>query len=542
MKKILFVSFAILLIFTLLLSACGKDTSTSSTTSTTKTSTTSTTQTSTTSTSTPAATPVKGGTLREITGSGPMSFSNPKTIGPGDEIAMAPAVERLADVSFEGGEIHYEPSLCESYKMDLANKTLTFNLRKGVKFHDGSEMTAEVVVWNFNLGIKYGKIQEVGLIDKIEATDKYTVVLHWNTFSNRYEDNWAWLAIRSQAAWEAAGGGEASETWGNTHIVGTGPFKLGEYKRDSYLTWVKFDDYWQKGKPYLDGITVTYVPDSTIASLKMEANEADMWNGGTIRDQLNLVNKGQIRQYSWAGGNSLLIPNTVDPGSKWNDIRVREALEYAIDKKGIAKALGLGYFVPLTMISMEWSWGFDPTYTPREYNIQKAKQLLADAGYPNGIDVTLMITSSGRDAATAIANCVEAAGIRMTQDEADMGRFYGSLFGKGWPDLIMGFSGEVSCFLSSYIDWFSSTPKTNMPSMGRSAEQKALEQGIEQIVSIEEQKAKARQLQRFLMDNAVVCPLWYAYSAYIVQPYVHTDYLTQGPIRWMTENVWMDKH
>ncbi len=541
MKKVLFVSIAILLACTILFTGCSKDTTTTTSAATTTTTSSSTQPTSTTPTT---LTPVKGGTLRLIQASGPMSFSNLKTIGPGDEIAISPSLERLVDVSFEGGEIHYEPSLCKSYEMDLDAKTLTFELHEGVKFHDGTEMTADVVVWNFNLNMQYGKLQEIDLIDKIEATGPYTVVLTWNRFSNRYEDNWAWLSVRSQAAWEAAGGGAASEEWGNTNIVGTGPFKLGEYKRDSYLNWVAFDDYWQEGKPYLDGIAVTYVPDATIASLKMEAGEADMWNGGTIRDQLALVDKGLIRQHSWAGGNSLLIPNTVDPESKWNDLRVREALEYAIDKKAIAKALGLGYTVPLTMVSPEWSWGYDPTYTPREYNPDKAKELLAEAGYPNGIDVTLMITNdaAARDSATAIATSLLKSGIRMTLDEADMGRFYGSLFGTGWPDLIMGFSGEVSCFLASYIDWFSSNPKTNMPSMGRSDEQKALEEGIELIVSIEDQKAKARELGRFLMDNAVVCPLWYSYSAYVIQPYVHTDYLTQGPIRWMTENTWMEAH
>jgi peptide/nickel transport system substrate-binding protein len=539
MKKLFIIPLAILLTVILLLPGCGEPTTPSTTPA-------GTTPAATTPPgTTPASTtPVKGGTLRVISGSGPMSFSNLKTLGPGDEVAMAPATERLADISYEGGEIHYEPVLCESYNMDLEKKTLTFNLRKGVKFHDGTEMTADVVVWNFEQNKEYGRLQEVDYIDSIEAIDKYTVVLRWNTFSNRYEDNWAWLAIRSKAAWDAAGGGEASEAWANTHVVGTGPFKLGEYQRDSHLTWVKFDDYWQPGKPYLDKIEITYVPDATIASLKMEAGEADMWNGGTIRDQLNLVDKGLIRQSSWPGGGSLLIPNTADPDSKWRDLRLREALEYAIDKASIAKALGLGYSVPLTMVCNDTSWGFDPTYTPRNYDPEKAKALLAEAGYPNGLQVTLLITNNtaSRDAGTAIANSLATAGITCTLDEADMGRFYGSLFGTGWEDLIMGFSGETSCFLSSYIDWFSSTPKTNMPSMWRSPEQIALEQGIEQIVSIEDQKAKSRELSRFLMDNAVVCPLWFAYSAYMVQPYVHTDYLDEGMIRWMTENVWMDPH
>jgi peptide/nickel transport system substrate-binding protein len=539
MKKLFIIPFAILLILTLLLPACGNETTTPTTPAVSQPATATPTK-----TTEATVTPVKGGILREIAASGPMSFSNLKTIGPGDEVAMAPAVERLADISFEGGEKHYVPVLCESYKMDMDQKTLTFNLRQGVKFHDGSEMTAEVVAWNFQTNIDYGKLQEVNLIDKIEATDKYTVVLSWNTFSNRYEDNWAWLAIRSKAAWDAAGGGAASEDWANTHVVGTGPFKLGEYKRDTYLTWVRFDDYWQTGKPYLDGITVTYVPDATIASLKMEAGEADMWNGGTARDQIGLVAKGLVRQSSWPGGGSVIIPNTVNPDSKWNDIRVRQALEYAIDKVAIAKALGLGYSVPLTMVSTDSSWGFDPTYVPRTYDPEKAKALLKEAGYPTGIEVTLLITNDGAsiDAGTAIANSLENAGIKCTLDEADMGRFYGSLFGTGWDDLIMGFSGETTNFLSCYIDWFSSTPKTDFPSMYHSPEQIALEKGIEQIVSEADQKTKARELGRFIMDTALVCPLWFAFSAYTVQPYVHTDYYDEGAIRWMTENAWMDPH
>jgi peptide/nickel transport system substrate-binding protein len=234
----------------------------------------------------------------------------------------------------------------------------------------------------------------------------------------------------------------------------------------------------------------------------------------------------------------------MDPESRWRDQKLREALEYAIDKEEIAQALGLGYSIPLTMVSTEASWGFDPTYTPRDYDPEKAKQLLTNAGHPNGLNVKLMITnnSGSMDAGTAIVNSLATAGIECEIDAADMGRYYGAYFGTGWEDLVLGFSGETTNFLASYIDWFSANPKTNIAGLWRSPEQIELEQGIKQIVSIEEQKDKARELGRWIMDNALVCPLWYTPAAYVVQPYVHTDYYDQGYIRWMTENVWMDPH
>ena len=136
-----------------------------------------------------------------------------------------------------------------------------------------------------------------------------------------------------------------------------------------------------------------------------------------------------------------LLPNSSDPNSPYAKQKVRAALEYAIDRPAVAAMVGYGKFEPLHQIA--WSkWpGYVPGYDPRPYNPEKAKKLLAEAGYPNGFKTTLMTYGRGADAATAIKAYLEAVGIKVKLDIADMGRYFSSVFGTGWSDLVFAASG-----------------------------------------------------------------------------------------------------
>ena len=115
----------------------------------------------------------------------------------------------------------------------------------------------------------------------------------------------------------------------------------------------------------------------------MQSKAADMWEADA-KNQVDLMKKGFKRQASWpALGYSIYI-NTANPNSKWKDKRLREAVEYALDKEAIAKALGFGLYKPLKSLPPEGEWGYEPNYNPRPYNPAKAKELLAAAGYPTG--------------------------------------------------------------------------------------------------------------------------------------------------------------
>jgi peptide/nickel transport system substrate-binding protein len=333
-----------------------------------------------------------------------------------------------------------------------------------------------------------------------------------------------------------------SVDWLRANPVGTGPFKLVEWKRDSHIKWERNKDYWQKGRPYLDGIEIKYIPDPVTASQMMQTKQADMWTGAPVRDQAELEKKGIVRYAGYAGFPQIIYLNTTDQNKPTGKLKVREAIEYAVDKAAMAKALGFGYYSPLKMMAPEGEWGFDPAYRARTYDPGKAKQLLTEAGYPNGLKLKLMILPTNKDAATAIKSYMDQAGFDVDVDVADAGRFFGSLWGTGWEDMILFITGPDANYLVTFQRWFSHDPATNLASFKRSPELLALSKESITYNKEADQKAVTKKLVRMLADEADAIPLYNAPVAHLTQPYVHTTYLHEGPIRWRLFDDWMDKH
>jgi ABC-type transport system substrate-binding protein len=306
------------------------------------------------------------------------------------------------------------------------------------------------------------------------------------------------------------------------------------------MIWVKNPDYWQEGKPYLDGIEVNFIPDDSTARAVMLAGEADYWE---YSYSLELEEQGFDIWRSWAGLVISLWPNTADPDSKWNDIQLRQALEYAIDKKAICEAFGPETFKPMYMIAPPGEWGYDPEYPVREYDPAKARQLVIDAGYPDGLDATLLIQANYESQVTGsiLKNCLDAIGIRVELDLADEGRYFSAVFGNApVSDLLMMYSGTDINWLVSYMRWFSTKPIINVSYLGHTDEQRAMD---EQALGIQDpagQKAITEKLVKYLTDNAIVIPIFWFGMRQVVASYVH------GPqpqtITWHTEELWMEEH
>jgi len=205
-------------------------------------------------------TPIYGGVLRIIASQPPQMMSYVPLMSPGDQFNIFPAVERLVDTTVDrqkGGGV--EPVLAEKVDEDVKNLKITFHIRKGITFHDGSEFDAEVARWNIQQVLDAKVLPYAKYLKDMKVPDKYTLVINLTQYSNQLMPSWGWWPIMiSKAAWDKASGGdlEKGKEWARTHIIGTGPFMLKEYKRDVNLTWVKNPNYWRKGRPYLDGIEV----------------------------------------------------------------------------------------------------------------------------------------------------------------------------------------------------------------------------------------------------------------------------------------------
>jgi ABC-type transport system substrate-binding protein len=487
-------------------------------------------------------TPVRGGILREIRPNGPKSLSYYPEMGPDDSGSMLPAAEKLMEYNQDKQLV---PFLAESVAVGQDGKSITFKLRKGIKFHDGSDFNAEVVAWNYRYAKETKRLQYDPKLLSVDVVDDYTVRLNITQYTNQIIHSFGWVPIFSKVAWDKAGGGniEKSKEWARANIVATGPFKLVEYKRDNYIKWVKNENYWQAGKPYLDGIIVRYIPDAVTASAMMQAKEADIWINIPVKDQADLEKKGFIRQDGY-GLPRMIYMNNKDPNSKFANQKVREAVEYALDKPAMAKVFGYGYYTPMTMVAPPGEWGYDPDYKGRPYDPAKAKQLLAEAGYPNGLEVKLvaMAVPPWPDEAQAIKRYMDDAGFTVDLDMADPGRFYQTLWRNGWPDMILFLIGMDPNYLMTFHRQFGPDPMSNYASLKRPPELVALAEKSLTLLNEKDQKEITYPLVRMIADEALVIPLYRAPGAYIIQPWVHTTFLREQLVARRTYEEWMDKH
>jgi peptide/nickel transport system substrate-binding protein len=483
--------------------------------------------------------PVKGGTLRA------MRVIFPKNIGyvpewaPADIIAATPWAERLVHWDEKGG---FVPILLESWKLDPANKTITFRIKKDVKFSDGTPFDAESLKANLDLNMKASRVLDGHFIKSIDIVDPITVRLNLSEITSISMLNYAFNSqMISVSAFEKGG-----KEWARRNGVGTGPFKLADFKSDTYIKYVRNENYWRKGLPNLDGISVDFVPDAVTASMKMEAREMDIWmDVPNIKIALDLQQKGF--KINWGIGMLYaLLPNSNKPrtpDAPLTNKKVREALEYAIDRAAVAKAVGFGQYEPLTQIVPSFSPAYIPGFNPRPYNPEKARQLLAEAGYAKGIDLKLICQASSKDAATAIQSYLNEVGIRISIDIADEGRYAASLFSpQGWDDLALAGSGihpsGTDIFqhfgprpLTYRFDYIKKTPEylSICDKALHTYDDKAVRKAMQDIV-------------RKASEDAMVIPVFRSAQANVMQPYVHTEYAKRNLVQWSAWEDWMSKH
>ena len=311
------------------------------------------------------------------------------------------------------------------------------------------------------------------------------------------------------------------------------------------MTFKKNPNYWQSGKPYLDGIEFEIIPDASTAAAALQAGQVDFWyQGSAPLDWKNFKAQGYDVINYWPGLPQALFPNTVSPDSKFQNIKLREALEYALDKPTIAQALGQGFYTPLAQIAPSNLWGYDPSLQVRGYDVAKAQQLVKDAGYANGCPISLLVqnTPSNVDAGEAIKGYLDKAGFQTTLDLADPGRYFASVFGTGWDDVVLMFYGCNNTNLEMYYDWLSTDPKSNLASMARTDYQKTEDPVATQLTTVAEQEAVTIKLMDSIYQAGNLIPLWITPAVTIAPTYFHHDVFHDGFIRCDWENFWMGPH
>ena len=342
---------------------------------------------------TQTAKPQRGGVLRIAdTYSAPQRMGVPGRINVGG-LYLEPIIDKFLRLDKAGRVI---PHLAESWEYDKDGLQLSLCLRKGVKFHDGTDFDAEAAKWNLL------KARETNgtlkLLSTVDVIDEHKILLTLRSFDNHFLPSLALNGgyVLSPTAYKTYG-----EEYVMVHPVGTGPFKFISYQPDANVVAERFHEYWQEGKPYLGKIEMLYVKDMTTAVNMLRGGKVDVVVHVNGASAFTLKSEGYIvTALPW--NMESLLPDSLNTDSVFADKRVRQAIEYAIDRPAIVAALGLGYWRALTQLATESVCGYNPDIEGRPYDPEKAKQLLTEAGYPDGFKIKL-IGGEGTELVTIFA-------------------------------------------------------------------------------------------------------------------------------------------
>ena len=312
-------------------------------------------------------------------------------------------------LGIEGEEFKPVPLLAEKWET-INPTTWRFHLRKGVKFHDGKPLTAEDVKYSFEQYADPKNRRSVFArgISKIEIRNASTVDLITSEPVSALLFNLTRLQILPKDTREKAGVQAFSEK-----PIGTGPYKFVEWKRDQQLVLEANPTYW-RGQVNPKRLIFRAIRDASTRAAELRSGGVDII-ATPPAPQLEMIDSGDTQVTPVKGGRIIIYPFNVS-AAPFNDKKVREAANLAVNKDAIVKnVLGGRGIVMAGPFTPAWL-GYDPSVKPFAYDPAKAKALLAEAGFPQGLDTTWSISSGvflkDTEIAEAVAGQLRAVGIR----------------------------------------------------------------------------------------------------------------------------------
>ena len=479
----------------------------------------STTSTSPTSGSSPGASggPTYGGIMKQVTsaeGSGPIGV--PWSVQALDIFLTFPIMETLFR-QLPNAQIL--PHLAETWSVNDEGTEILIQLRQGVKFHDGSDFNAEIAQWNLTMAQTAGA-GTMAAYNSVEVRGEYEIAILIDQYTNSTLSNFTGVmyTMISRESYEANG-----EEWAEQNPVGTGPFKFVEYNRGAYVIYERFDDYWQEGKPYLDGLEIHLLSDIMTQNIALKSTGPD----GI--DALGSMNGEQIKEFDDLGYTLLytnpisltLMPSHTNPDSPLANILVRQALSHAIDRQSLCDARGFGVWQPAIQYTAPGRGGYvnDPTFGVNgEYNPERARELLAEAGYPDGF-TTVLYGEPGmtdRDAGVAIQAMLADVGITASVEFPEAGG-YTEIRTSGWPDAILYQRVLNMTHMETCVYLLFGTQVNFFPGVPQSEYLDGLLASARNVIGDNYEELK-RVAEYMLEENYYVIPMYYNYEVQILKP------------------------
>lgn len=323
---------------------------------------------------------------------------DPGDLTPGKKAQFPPSLiyDQIYDTILRHSKDGLQPGLATSYEVADDNLSITFHLREGVMWHHGREFEAQDVVFTLErlLDPDFGSpwAGQLASIEKVEAVDKYTARIS-------LKEPFAPILSILATAWYTAvvPYDFAPDNNLNENASGTGPFKLVEYIPNDHVTLTANEDYWEEGYPCLDSIRYNIVPEQQGQISAFRQGNADLVSVNDPKFIPLLKDKPGHNMIPPPGpvNESGLAINTAEGPTA--DVNVRRALSLGIDRQAIIDTVlfgfgELGTKIPCGEAPYGWCEGEDQPLPYYEYDPEEAKRLLAEAGYADGLDLTVQVS------------------------------------------------------------------------------------------------------------------------------------------------------
>ena len=450
----------------------------------------------------------------------------------------------------EDGELEIVPGLAESWTISDDGKTYSFKLREGVTFTNGETLTADDVLYTVDSMLDPERAalntdwmnmiagaQDV-LDGNSETVEGKGIIIHDdNNFDIVLEDSYSpflatlsvpgWSILNREACEEAdeAGGGPSVTKFGNDpeYTVGCGPFILKEWVLNDHVYLEANPDYWQ-GAPAIEGVVIKVIPDADTEKMLFESGQTDIFDLDVARHLIPEYQESEewsdnIVPKTVLGVTYLAINENIEP---FDDVNVRKALQMAIDKETIIEEMYSGTAVPANGIYPPGLIGYNEDLEEIPYDPEGAKELLAEAGYPDGFDMTIATTANDDQATTDLVAIIQQQfaeiGVNVTIDQMDEASWYDVRATGELPMYMATWYADINDpdnFIYTFFSDDSTVTRSfnyyNTEAMDR----------IEAARHMTDEDARVKEYQDLeklvIQDDAAWIPLWHAEKVRLVQ-------------------------